>query len=299
MSQLLIHQQEHRRKRRNKFLFRLGLILFFLLVIFLTLVFVSRMQRFRISDVELSGETLVSQNEVVEASDDFLSGYYLGLFPRDNAFIFPRAVLQNFLKEKFKRIDLIKIKLDGFKKLQIIISERQQQALWCAGSPDGFAEATSSSDLDRDKCYFLDDNGLIFSGAPSFSGNAYFKYYGGISIGTSPAGSLPTDSASSGTPIGQTYLSTSTVFQDVSDFVQSIGQTSITPVSILAGDNGDFTMYLSTGGKIYFNQSEPLSKTADNLKALLQTLSESSSTSILNIDYIDLRFGDKLYYKMK
>jgi hypothetical protein len=256
------------------------------------------MSRFRIGTVELSGEVLVSPDEVVSVSQSFLSGYYLGLFPRDNFLIFPQSALQNFLKNKFERINTIKTQLSGFKKLEIIISERKQQALWCDGNPEAetvsapssqnisnasSSSATSSSVL-SEKCYFLDDNGLIFSEAPTFSGDAYFKYYGGVS---------------SDSPIGQTYLATSTVFQSLSDFVQNVSQTSVTPVSVLAGDDGDFTMYLSSGGKIYFNQSEPFSQTIDNLKALLQTLSESSSTSVSNIDYIDLRFGDKLYYKMK
>jgi hypothetical protein len=74
---------------------------------------------------------------------------------------------------------------------------------------------------------------------------------------------------------------------------------NIEPISVLAEDNGDFTMYLSTGGKIYFDQSQPFYQTETNLKALLQTFSSSSSTLIADIDYIDLRFGNKLYYKMK
>lgn len=283
------------------------MVLFLLLVIFFGLVFLSRMQKFRITTVELSGEVLVVPDEVVSASNDFLSGYYIGLFPRNNFFLYPQSALQKFLEDKFKRINKISLKLSGFKKLEISIIERKQQALWCDGAPDIASPANASSTLITvtapksltEKCYFLDDNGLIFSEAPNFSGDAYFKYYGGLGTGTSPAGSVPTDSASYGTPIGQTYLATSTVFQEVSSFVESVKQTAVTPVSVLASDDGQFTMFLSSGGKIYFNQPDSLSKSADNLKVLLQTLSVSSSTSILNINYIDLRFGDKLFYKLK
>jgi hypothetical protein len=299
MSQLSIHQQEHRRKRRNWLLLRLGIILFFILAIFFGLVFLSRMQKFRITTVELSGEVLVVPDEVVFESGNFLSGYYIGLFPRNNFLIFPQSALQKFLKEKFKRIDTIQTKLSGFKKLEIIITERKQQALWCTSPAGSVSPGSSPSDISSagsappdsassgslsEKCYFLDDNGLIFSEAPNFSGDAYFKYYGGVN---------------GDSPIGQTYLSTSTVFQEVSSFVQSVRQTVVTPVSVLVGNDGQFTMFLSSGGKIYFNQPDSLSKTADDLKVLLQTLSVSSSTSISNINYIDLRFGNKLFYKLK
>jgi hypothetical protein len=168
-----------------------------------------------------------------------------------------------------------------------------------AGSVPSGSSPSGTPESAAEKCYFLDDNGVIFSEAPTFSGDAYFKYYGGV-MGE--------------TPIGQTYLATTTVFQDVSNFVQSVSQTSLAPISVSAESDGGFTMQLSSGGKIYFNLSQPLSQTAGNLKALLQNLQISStllgssvptgsassgSTSISNIDYIDLRFGDKLYYKMK
>jgi len=100
-------------------------------------------------------------------------------------------------------------------------------------------------------------------------------------------------------PIGQIYLTTSTVFQELSSFVEQVKQTIVTPVSVTASSSGDFLMRLSGGGQIYFNQSQPFGKSADNLKALLQTLQSSGPIDVSKIDYIDLRFGDKLYYKMK
>ncbi len=286
MSQLLTQQKEHRRKKRNKWLLKWGLALFLLLVIFGSLVFISRQPQFLIKTVELSGQTLVNSDEVVSASQNFLSGHYLGLFPRNNIIIYPKNSLQKFLKEKFKRIDTIQIKLIDFKKLEIIITEKKQQSLWCDGSPDGLPAPVASGTPETlsEKCYFLDDNGFIFSEAPNFSGDAYFKYYGNVSADA---------------PIGQIYLSSSKTFQEMSDFVERVEQTTVTPVSVSAGDGGDFTMWLVGGGKIYFNYSESLSKTADNLKALLQTILSSNPTAISKIDYIDLRFGDKLYYKMK
>jgi hypothetical protein len=313
MSQLSIHQKEHRKKIRNRRLLKVGVVLFLVLAVFFGLVFVSRMSRFRIGTIELSGQTLVSPDEVVSASGDFLSGYYFGLFPRNNFFIFPNAALKNFLKEKFKRIDTIQTHLSGFKKLEIVITERKQQALWCDGSPETVSALKTQNILSAstspntptsinvaEKCYFLDDNGLIFSEAPNFSGNAYFKYYGGVTGRPDAEIASALSSFESDTnPIGQTYLATTTVFQDINSFVQSVGQTSLAPISVSAESDGGFTMFLAGGGKIYFNLSQPLSKTADNLKVLLETLQTSSSTSISNIDYIDLRFGDKLYYKMK
>jgi len=81
---------------------KIGAVLFLLLAIFFSLVFISRAQKFRIGTIAVSGETLVSADDVVAACRDFLSGYYLGLFPRDNFLIYPGVALQNFLKDKFK-----------------------------------------------------------------------------------------------------------------------------------------------------------------------------------------------------
>jgi hypothetical protein len=220
----------------------------------------------------------VTQPEIEKESLSFMSDSYFFVFPKNNSLIYPKKYLQEYLKERFKRIDTIKINRKDFTTLSIEITERKPIALWC--------DSSSLNASTSEKCYFLDDNGTIFVEAPYFSGNAYFRYYG--LIGTS-------------SPIvGAEYLASTTQFRSLSKFVSDVEYMSTTPIYLLSKENEEFTLILSTGAKIYFDMKEPLPKISSNLETLLHSGTFSTSSDpTTSIDYIDLRFGNKLYYKMK
>lgn len=267
-------REEYLRRKRKILYIKMGLFLFVLALLFVGLVYLSRIDRFRISNVEFSGGLLVSGEKVKEETLNFLNGNYFFFFPRNNVFLYPHDSLQDFLKDKFKRIDTISISTDNQKTVRINITERGMYALWC--------EDVSSGDP-SEKCYFMDDNGVIFSKAPSFSGDAYFKFYGSISTSTDP--------------IGNTYLASTTKFLDISRFVERVKGTDINPVGLLVKDDGEYDLLLSHDGKVYFDDLQSFDKTADNLETLLKTI--GTTTNLSGIDYIDLRFGNKVFYKLK
>jgi hypothetical protein len=135
------------------------------------------------------------------------------------------------------------------------------------------------------QCYFLDDTGFVYSESPDFSGDAYFKYYGLVP---------PTS------PIGSSYLSSSNTFTQLSNFVSAVKALNITPLYIVATTQDDFTMYIYGGGQIIFDDKEPLDTTAQHLQLLLQKANlVPKQNGELLVDYIDLRYGNKLYYKVR
>jgi hypothetical protein len=273
-----IQRDEFIKKKRKRRLMKIGAFFLCLAVLFGLSVYLAHVESIRISKVELSGGILVTQPEVEKETLSFISGSYYWFFPKNNSFIYPHADLLAHLSEKFKRIDTIKINRKDFNTLSISITERKPAALWC----DSSSENTSTSE----RCYFVDDNGTIFVEAPYFSGDAYFRYYGLVST-SSPI-------------IGAEYLASTTEFRDISKFVSDVALLSANPIYLLSKDGGEFTLILSSGAKIYFDTKEPLSKISSNLETLLRsgTFSTTSDPTI-GVDYIDLRFGNKLYYKMK
>ncbi len=265
-----LSRPEFQRKRRNKLLLRLGLF-FFTFVFLVGLVsYAAHRPSIRISNVELVGGVLVTQSDVAEKSQVFLSGSYFWLLPKNNGLWYPRGGLEKYLADELKRIDTIHIERKSFNTIIVQITERKPEALWC----DKLSE--------EEKCYFLDQNSAIFAEAPNFSGDAYFKYYGLVSTAT---------------PIGQYYIASTTEFAEVRNFVENTKQLSLKPQYIIGKDAGEFSLIIGGGGQIYFDTKELLSKAASNLEALLKT--SALSQNISHLDYIDLRFGNKLYYKLK
>ncbi len=276
-AQQLPHREEYLKKKRNKKLLKWGIsILVFILIIGLAS-YVAHRQNSRISKVELSGGILVTESEVESKSLAYVQGSYFWLFPKNNVLWYPHAKLAQYLKDTFKRIDTIDIRLKDFHTLVVTITERKPVAMWCDTLPN--------LDQRNNRCYFMDQNSTIFSDAPIFSGDAYFKYYGLVS---------------STAPIGTEYLASTTKFSEISDFVSRAREYGLHPQYILGKENNEFSLIISGGGEIYFDLNANLPKVSGNLEALLRTSALSTTTNgFVPVQYIDMRYGNKLFYKLK
>ncbi len=279
-------RDDYLKKKRNRRLFKYGVIASILLLLLGGLVYVARRPELNISKIELRGGTLVTQEDVESLSKEYLQGEYLWIFPVRNALLYPKDSLAKYLKQSLRRIDTINITRTNFHTLDIEITERKPFAIWCRYLPnttpkmeDGSSESISQN------CYFMDDQSIVFAAAPDFSGDAYFKYYG---ILNSPD------------PIGEYYMASSTEFSGISDLVDSAKKLYLRPQYLIGKGNGEFSLVISGGGQVYFDTKGPLSTVIENLEALIKTSTISTTTTgNLPIDYIDLRFGNKLFYKLK
>ena len=282
----LPQHEEYLRKKRNKKIIRWVIVTLLFVSITGLISYISHRGRIRIANVELSGGILVTRQEVELKSLDFMQGSYLFLFPKNSAFWYPKNKLENYLKENFKRIDTINISRKDFQTISVDITERKPVAMWCDKLPSDNLGYTSPDLMEdgslQENCYFMDQNSTIFAPAPEFSGDAYFKYYGIVSSD----------------PIGKEYIASTTEFADLANFVSVAKTLGIHPLYLSAKDSGDFSLFIAGGGQIYFDVKEPLSKVSQNLASLLGAPALKVNGNI-SVEYIDLRFGNKLFYKLK
>ncbi len=264
-----------RRKRR---LIILQIIGFFLLPFIIAglIIFLFHIERFRIENVYVEGDAALSPNEISAKVKELISGDYLHLFPKDNVLLYPRSQLVSTLSSDFKGLASVAISLKDLQTLAIIITERIPHALWCG---EKAAESAPTS------CYFLDEDGYIFSKAPHFSGNVFFRYYGALA---SPE------------PIGTQFIDPSR-FKTLEFLMSSLSRERFTAVAVALKPLGIYEAYLEEVGRLIFNDKQNFADVVPNLKTLTESdafkakLSESSS----NIDYIDLEYGNKIFYKFK
>ncbi len=237
-------------------------------------VWASRMQRIQIDTIEVSGATVLSTQAITDEISSVLQGKYLWVFPRTNVFFYPRKNIENVLLHTFPRIKVVTFTLLDNHILQVKLKEREPFGLWCD---------TVSSESVVSQCYFLDADGFVFDRAPQFSGDAYFKYYG----------LLPYEAS-----IGSYYLSSTTQFHELSQFVDTSKKLGITPLYIHAKDTDSFELVVFGGGKVLFDTRESLLKVSERLSALLKTpnLVPKEGGELL-VEYIDLRFGNKMFFK--
>ncbi len=231
----------------------------------------SRAAAFRITSVSVSGNKIVDADMLQALAEKDIDGAYAGLFARSNSFIFPKNKIEDDALRAFPSINSIDIHAHGH-VLEIKISERKPAYVWCSGMPGDTASRS---------CSFMDDTGFIFSDAPDFSNNVYFIFYGGISADH---------------PTGQHFLSPEEIAA-FAGFKTELDRQGIVITSLVVRDDGVREAALLGHGKIIFKASDDLLPVAHSLELLKRDTQILSPKATTTLDYIDLRFGNKVYYK--
>ncbi len=274
-------KQKHKTLRRKIFLWFFAVSLFFL-----GLTFLSRIEKINIGTVEITGNKVLESGAIEEVVRDKIAGYYLWFFPKANFLLYPDEKIAAELAERFKRLESISLNLKDFKTLEVYVTERIPVYMWCG-------ESLASA---KEKCYFMDEIGYIFDEAPYFSGEVYFKFYGKLS-------------AESESPLGLYFAPEN--FARLASFKKLVEKMGLKPAVFYLDEKGDARMYLpsfagpvlerKTGPEIIFNIEDDLSKVAENLQSILSTepLQTDFKKKYSSLLYIDLRFGNKVYYKFR
>ncbi len=267
---------ELKKRRKRAILNRFLLLIFGIAIIFGFFVYISRLNSLNISEVQVSGNQVLDSDTIKTVTQEQLSGKYLWLFPKTNILYYPKSSIQNALQDKFKRIGSLSLSVKSDQTLQVSVKERVALYIWCGAAP---VESKDS------KCYFLDDSGYIFDEAPYFSGSVYFKFYGGDLT------------------IGSYFLQQN--FKQLIPFKDTLVSLGLKPTAIYLTDDGDMQIFLSGGTsltstpKIILKADADFQNVAENLQAALNTepLKSKFKNEYSKLEYIDLRFGNKVYDK--
>ncbi|MBL7045754.1 MAG: hypothetical protein ISR99_01870 [Parcubacteria group bacterium] len=256
------------KRRRNVLIFRSALGVVFVFSVFLGLVTLSKMDSLTIVSVEAVGNSVITDKELVEIAESELSGKYFWLFPRKNAFIYPKRAIEASVLESFERVKDVRVSKGSLKAISVSISEYAPNSLYCG-----------ESQVSDEQCYFMNEEGLVYGLAPYFSGNAFFRFYGDV-VGDET--------------IGASFLNGR--FEHYSFFVETLRRVSITPIYLAIIDETDFEVGFEDGSRILVAQDSDFTDVVENLRSVLESESFGSDEVV---DYIDLRFGNKVYYKLK
>ena len=263
--------------------------LVFLLAVLFGLVFYSRSEKLNIQNVEISGNKTIENKIIEETAKNIMAGYYFGFVPKTNFLFYPKKEIRNDLAYKFKILKDISFNLKNLQTLEITLAEREAKYTWCGITPELAVKPPSSLGgltANDQPCYFMDEDGYIFDGAPYFSGTVYFKFYG---------------PQSSGSYFFKQNFKQLIAFKDI---LLGLG---LKPVTLYVTSNGDVEIFLSKGAssrstvesKIIFKLEADLQNVIENLEAALNTepLKSKFKNKYSSLLYIDLRFGNKVYDK--
>ena len=242
-----------------------------------------------IHTIAISGNDVVATDMLEAVVRDALSGRYVYLYPRSNSLIFPRAGIEASVLHAFKRIKAANVSFEDFTSIRLEVEERKPFALWCQALNERAVRETATAtkevaleSRDHEACYFLDEKGFVFSEAPRGLENAYLIYEGTIDARD---------------PLGAQFL-TEQHFAELALFARMLRDEGIAFDRMVLTEEGDFELLLEAGGALLFGKDQSLSRVLDNVTAVLSA-DTFQERSLDDVEYLDLRFGNKVYYKFK
>ncbi|MDO8548159.1 MAG: hypothetical protein Q7R71_00600 [bacterium] len=226
----------------------------------------------RISHIDVSGTQTVISSTIVEKVQAQLEGEYLYLFPKNNILFYPKGHIVSALLAAMPVLASVDVSAKNFQTISVALVERQPKALWCGD------EAANPM-----PCFLLDENGVAYGAVISFSGNAYSRYYGTLASNMTP----------------KQYL-TPAQFRSLSALVDTIAasQKNEPLASVWVDENKDVYMAFASGFTLFFALNVDGGDIYQRFTLALQS-APFKAHKLSDFEYLDLRFGDKLYYKLR
>jgi len=270
------------RRRRTRLLWAVALLAL-VSALGLLLHWVSYLPFVSISEINVDGAYKVSPEEVratVRAHLASTSGTYLS---RSNIFLYDQGAIADAIVDALPRIKSVDIRRKSLlsRTLLVSVSERTPVARWCAVRHGG----TTEPERGEETCYQMDETGFLFadtSASPRSSYGTPYVFYGGIAT-----------TSASRDYIGETFMPED--FPDMLAVLQAIQRSGSTPTALVVENEQDYRVELAAGYFLRLSFGQDAETLVRNLTLLLA--SETLSGKESRLEYIDLRFGNRAYYK--
>jgi hypothetical protein len=202
-----------------------------------------------------------------------LRGSYFHVFPKRAIFLYPREQIAKDITALDPHILSANVSFSNFQTIAVAIVERKPYALYCGEWND---TATSSP------CYFLDQDGYIFSDAPEFSDSVLLTFYGTTS-----------------SPVVTSQFLKTPEFRAITFTTDRLNKLGYPVRTVRVKENALIEMELQKGGKLLFAENSDYGAALNNFEALVESseFKGKDETGALKVEYIDLRFGSKVFYK--
>jgi len=261
----------------------IGVWLFLALSVLVLFILLLHKPFFQVSEIKVRGTHVVHPHDVGIKVQDILSKKKLWLVPLDSWITLPDKKIKKDLYASFDRIKDVRTSVHNFDTFIIDIDEWEPAFLWCN---------IDEVELVR-SCWFMDEQGHIFSKAPYFSPGVYPMF-------VTPASSLDA-------VLGEKKIDPE-ILDQVLVIYNMLEDKNSTVETITFGEEMDivFTLQKLQGTlledtELLITRTMSVDILAQNLELLLDHTSfkEKFETNAELLEYIDLRFDGKLLFKFK
>ncbi len=264
------------RRRRVKLAIALCIFLAIAVLIF-GVSYVSYLPQLSVQRVAVSGTKTVDREEIENFAEDLL-GSSRTFLSRRNIFLYPRQAIEKEVTATFPRIKSAHASRASLMAttLDIRIEEREEYALWCL-TPQADASDTS-------QCYQMDQDGFIFAplDLASTSLSSVYIFSGGLSTSTSEE------------LVGRVFAEGH--LPGLLALLTQLGQAGFAAKGLTVESDQDISVPLTRGYYLKASYGQDAGALTRNLQLILNSDALKGKES--EIEYIDLRFGNRVYYKL-
>jgi len=217
-----------------------------------------------VKDIVVVGAETVSIDTIKQEAEDKLRGSYFGFIPHRFSFFIPiKSIEERILA--MPRVGSAVLRVDN-NALVITVQERAPDVLWCND-----ATATST-------CVYVAKDGIAYESAPSLSGTTLMRF---VVASTTPT-------------IGAALLSEHdrSLLIGIARIIEERHHFQVSRIEYTS--DKDAILYLALGGRLLLSTDGNLEDTYSNLASVL-TSEKFASLSPGHFEYIDLRFGNKIF----
>ncbi len=264
-SRLAAQGRRSKYKRRRR---RTLLGIFIVLVCFAGIVWVLSLERFQIANISIEGLERTKDADIRARTETFLNTKRFYVLPRRSIWILDRQNLADMLKHEFSTLKSARVRTAFDQTLRVVVEEYDPWGVLCS--------ATSGT------CYWMDRAGVVFEGAPDFTGLIVPKVQDNriydIHLG--------------GTYVSQAFMQLVAYFNEKAVSDQNLQSLAF---SI---DAKDQTLRVQTraGWEILLLESNNPEEAYKNLQT---AISGDIKSRVNDLEYIDLRFDKRIFYKFR
>ncbi len=266
--------------------------------------------KWQVSNIEIEGCKAVKKQNLLQELEQFFTGKQLFVFPESSLIVLNKAELSGLLIDKFPRIKTIGINKEIPNRLKITVEEKKPVAVWCGSTEIEVIETTTTDEiiisdlvdgengivqhkkyiyeLDPNNCFYIDEIGAVFEQISDVELGLLDKNIVKIQQWKTDSIEIKKDN------LEISFLDFAKVVKSELKEVLNINVDKFIIPNPLAKE---LYAVMPQGWEIYFSMEGDALKQIEILKVVLDK--KIPALEQVKLDYIDLRVGEKVFYKFR
>lgn len=225
-----------------------------------------------VSKIKITGTETIDGEIVSEKIRNVMEGKYLRLIRRDNFIFLPKMKIAEKIKKDLLRVDSVEIVKKFPNEMTVRLKEKSLKLVLCAG----------------EACFVIDDAGLAYAPADFEAGQLGEK---NLDILRDDSGK---EISQGGAALDSEYVNF--ILAAKNKIESDLGIEAQKEIHTPNISSGDVRMETIEGWKIFLDKNIPVEKEVEMLRITLNKIDEQKRK---DLEYVDLRVNNKVFYKFK